>query len=70
MEASKEEVAEINEAIVRCAEETVFFRDYEPWIERYVAKHSEYRLENTSFTRDEHDGVLSMSVLCALPRKS
>lgn len=35
----------INTLLVRCAEETVFFRDDAPWIPAFVEKHAEFRIK-------------------------
>ena len=37
--------AQLNRLIVRCAEETVFYRDDSPWVQPFVAKNRQYRIE-------------------------
>jgi hypothetical protein len=41
----REELVNLNRLIVRCAEETVFYRDDNPWIWPFVAKNRHYRIE-------------------------
>lgn len=43
--ATRYEVRKINELLVRCAEDCVFFRDDKPWVKGFVAKNSGYRVE-------------------------
>jgi hypothetical protein len=42
---SRKEVRAINQAIVRCSEELVFFRDNHDWVERFLYKNRTYRVE-------------------------
>lgn len=44
-EPSRKEVRIINRDIVRCAESVVFFSKKLPWVEKFVKKHSKYRIE-------------------------
>lgn len=39
------EVVYLNRLIVQCAEETVFYRDDRPWVQPFVAKNRQYRIE-------------------------
>ena len=41
----RKEVAKLNCLIVRCAEETVFYRDNHPWVRPFVVKNRRYRIE-------------------------
>jgi hypothetical protein len=41
----RKELVNLNRLIVRCAEETVFYRDDHPWIQLFVAKNRHYRIE-------------------------
>lgn len=43
--ASRKEVAYLNTAFVRCAEETVFYRDALPWVQSFITKNRHYRIE-------------------------
>jgi hypothetical protein len=38
-----------NRLIVRCAEETVLFRDDHPWVAPFVASHRHFRIEPYTF---------------------
>jgi hypothetical protein len=38
------EVVEVNRTIVRCAEQTVFFRDDAPWVDAFVQENRSYRV--------------------------
>jgi hypothetical protein len=42
---NRHEVMKINRLIVRCAEETVFYRDNYPWVQPFIAKNRFYRIE-------------------------
>jgi len=68
IEASKRDVVEINEVVVRSAEETVFFRDNDGWVDRFVSKHRHYRLENTNIATDDDEGRILTSVVRIMPR--
>lgn len=41
----REELVSLNRLIVRCAEETVFYRDDHPWVRPFVARNRHYRIE-------------------------
>lgn len=41
---SGKQVRCVNELIVRCAENLVFYRDKEEWVQRFVTKHSPYKI--------------------------
>jgi hypothetical protein len=41
----RKEVVALNRLIVRCAEETVFYRDDLPWVQPFVAKNRYYHIE-------------------------
>jgi len=42
---SYEELTKLNTLIVRCAEDTVFYRDDHPWVLTFVEKNRHYRIE-------------------------
>jgi len=42
---SDEELTKLNRLIVRCAEDTVFYRDDYPWVRPFVEKNRHYRIE-------------------------
>lgn len=41
----RKELVKLNCLIVRCAEDTVFYRDDRPWVRPFVAKNRHYRIE-------------------------
>jgi hypothetical protein len=43
--AGHAEILELNRLIVRCAEDMVFYRDHHDWIETFIAKNRDYRIE-------------------------
>lgn len=50
----RKEVAHINKLIVRCAEETVFFRDNHPWVSRFVHRNRGFRIEYDRYRSGIH----------------
>jgi len=42
---SRAEVVRLNRLIVRCAEETIFYRDDRHWVQPFIAKNWRYRIE-------------------------
>lgn len=42
---SRREVRYLNQLIVQCAEKLIFYKENEPWVEKFAAKHSRYRIE-------------------------
>ena len=55
------EVVQINRKIVRCAEETVFYRDDHSWVRPFVAKNRQYRIEPFTQMVQEPKGTLQIS---------
>jgi len=53
---SRQEVIEINRLIVRCAEETIFYRDDSAWVQKFVTKNRHYRIEQITDKRRMSDG--------------
>ncbi len=64
---SFKEIAEINELIVRCAEDSVFYRDDLPWVEKFIAKNRCYRIEPTTHRIAQGKGILTISSQRILP---
>lgn len=62
------EVLEINRLLVRCAEDTVFFRDDRDWIEGFVAKNRSYRIEPVTHKLPHGSGNLLVSTQRILAR--
>jgi len=48
---SRHEVCEINQAIVRCAEDLVFFRDDRAWVETFIKKNARFRVDMETKTQ-------------------
>jgi hypothetical protein len=55
---SYKEAVEINRLIVRCAEDTVFFRDNSAWVQKFVARNRHYRIEPDTFKLPKGKGFL------------
>jgi hypothetical protein len=47
--------------IVRCAEDTVFYRDDSAWVQRFIAKNRHYRVEPNTSTQPTRKGSLLIS---------
>jgi hypothetical protein len=60
---SHKEAVEINRLIVRCAEETVFYRDDSAWVHRFIAKNRHYRVEPSTSTQPTRNGSRLISRL-------
>ena len=55
------DVVKINTLLVRCAEETVFYRDSHPWVEPFIRKNRHYRIESCSKKLRTSTGTLLFS---------
>ena len=44
-DVSHAELVKINQLIVRCAEDTVFYRDDFPWVRKFIKRNRHYRVE-------------------------
>lgn len=64
---SRKEAVEINRLIVRCAEDTVFYRDDSAWVQRFIAKNRHYRIESTASKQRAGNGFLVTSKLEIVP---
>ncbi len=60
---SQKEVIEINRLIVKCAEDTVFYRDDSAWVQRFIAKNRHYRVESSISKQPTRNGSLLISRL-------
>ena len=58
---SHAELVQLNRLIVRCAEETVFYRDDSPWVQPFVAKNRQYRIEPFAHELATPTGTLLIS---------
>jgi Protein of unknown function (DUF4238) len=60
---SHQETEEINRLIVRCAEDTVFYRDDLAWVQKFIAKNRHYRVEPSTSKQPTRNGSLLISRL-------
>jgi len=60
---SHKEAREINRLLVRCAEDTVFYRDDLAWVQSFIAKNQHYRIESSTSTQRTREGSLLISRL-------
>ncbi len=60
---SHAELVQLNRLIVQCAEETVFYRDDSPWVQPFVAKNRQYRIEPFTDELPMPKGTLQISTL-------
>src|SRR5665213_2476102 len=71
---SHKEAEEINRLIVRCAEDTVFYRDDLAWVQKFIAKNRHYRVEPSTSKQPTRNGSLLISrlkiVLVTAPHES
>ena len=51
----------LNRLIVRCAEDSVFYRDDHPWVHRFIAKNRYDRIEPHTHTLATPTGILPSS---------
>jgi hypothetical protein len=58
---SHAEVRALNQLIVRCAEDLVFYRDKEPWVRGFVRKNSGFRVEGQTQTFEDKRKALLLS---------
>jgi hypothetical protein len=57
----RQEVVEINRCLVRCAEDTVFYRDNLDWVMPFVMKNRHYRIEGATQRIPHGRGFLNIS---------
>ncbi len=60
---SHKEAEEINRLIVKCAEETVFYRDDLAWVQKFIAKNRHYRVKRSTSKQPTRNGSLLSSRL-------
>lgn len=60
---SHKEAEEINRLIIRCAEDTVFYRDDLAWVQKFIAKNRHYRVEPSTSKQPTRSGSLLISRL-------
>jgi hypothetical protein len=54
---NRQEVADINKLIVRCAEDLVFFRDNHEWVSKFVKRNAMYWVEPKTYRIPHHGGT-------------
>ena len=57
----RKELVKLNRLIVRCAEDSVFFRDDHPWVRPFVTKNRHYRIEPQTHKLITPTGTLLVS---------
>jgi len=57
----RKELIRLNSLIVRCAEDTVFYRDDHPWVRPFVTKNRHYYIEPQSHRLTTPTGILNVS---------
>ncbi len=57
----RRELVKLNCLIVRCAEDTVFYRDDHPWVQTFIAKNRYYLIEPRTHEITSHTGTLLVS---------
>jgi hypothetical protein len=62
-EITHKELVDINRLIVRCAEDTIFYRDGSAWVQKFIAKNRDYRVEPTTYKLPTINGALLISGL-------
>jgi hypothetical protein len=61
IQLDRQQIAIINRCLVRCAEDTVFYRDDAAWVAPFVAKNSRYRVEGITQQLPHGRGFLNVS---------
>src|SRR5690348_4762043 len=64
---SHRELVDINRSIVRCAEDTVFYRDDLAWVRKFIARNRDYRIESPIRKRTLGKGTLLVSTHAIAP---
>jgi hypothetical protein len=57
----RQEINKINQLIVRCAEDIVFYRDDHPWIQSFITKNRRYRIEPYTQKVPIANGIMQIS---------
>lgn len=66
---SRQEVARLNCLIVRCAEDFVFYRDDHSWVQPFIAKNRNYRIEPYTSKLKTSTGVIIISTQKIIPKQ-
>lgn len=64
------EVVAINQMLVRCAEDLVFFPVFAPWVPEFMKKHSGFRIERRQHERSDTNGkyIIDTQVIAKITR--
>lgn len=65
----REEIDHINQHIVQCAEDLVFYRDDQPWVRSFVAKYSPYHIGTRTTEIETPEGAMLISQQRVLERR-
>jgi hypothetical protein len=60
-EIGREELLAINQLLVQCAEDLVFYRDDHPWVKPLISQYASYRIETQTEELAGPDGTLLVS---------
>ena len=63
------EVRELNQRIVQCAEDNVFYRNDEKWVANFIAKNRHYRIETNTRKIRISTGIRSLPALSIAPHR-
>jgi hypothetical protein len=67
---SRKEIERLNLLIVRCAEDTVFYRDDYPWVRKFVSKNRDYHIEPRTDELTTSHGTYSVFTQKVAEKKS
>jgi hypothetical protein len=62
-EIGHEELLTINQLLVQCAEDFVFYRDDYPWVNPLITQYASYRIETQTEELTGPDGTILVSRL-------
>lgn len=66
-EPKPSDVRAINQAVARCAEDLVFFRDNHDWVKPFLIKNSRYRIETVSTSNRLAGGTMNVFATRIVP---
>ena len=66
----RKEIENLNRLIVRCAEDTVFYRDDHSWVPSFIAKNQHYRIEPYTSRLETPDGAYLLSTQRVVARSA
>jgi len=65
---SRKELIKLNCLIVRCAEDSVFYRDDYPWVQPFVARHRHYHIEPKAYRLKTPTGIIQVNTQILVAR--